>query len=127
MADNIDIKDASGATKTVTTDERTIAAATVHVQRVYDMGGTSITAGQTTVSNASTAILAAADTRKRVTLLNLQTVDVFIGPSAATTSMFKLAAGAALTLYTTAAVYGITAASYTPTGDAKVHYIEELG
>jgi len=125
MADSIDIKDGSGATKTVATDERTIASATVHIQRVYDLGGTAITAGQTTVSNSSTAIAAASDTRKRIVLLNLQTVDVFVGPSAATTSMFKLAPGASLTLYTTAAVYGITAASYTPTGDAKVHYIEE--
>jgi hypothetical protein len=123
MADTVPITAGSGTT--ISTDERTINSTAQHVQRIYDMGGTAIVAGQTTVTNSSTSIIGATETRKRVVLINRQTVPVWIGPSAATTSMFRVDPGASVTLYTTAAVYGITAAAYSATSDDKVHYIEE--
>jgi hypothetical protein len=91
------------------------------------MGATSGSAGQTTVTNSSTTIKAADETRKRIVLLNLQTVPVYIDPSGgtATTSMFRLDPGASVTLSVTCAVTGITSAAYTAAADDKVHYIVE--
>ena len=125
MADNVAITAGSGTT--ISTDERTIAATAQHIQRVYDMGATSGSAGQTTVTNTSTTIKAADETRKRIILVNNQTVPVYIDPSGgtATTAMFRLDPGASVTLYVTCAVTGITSAAYTAAGDDKVHYIVE--
>ena len=123
MADNVAITAGSGTT--VATDERTIAAVTAHVQRVDEQGSQNTAAAQTTISNTSAAIAAARDTRKRIVIVNRQTVAVFVSSETATTSKFRLEPGDSLTLYTTAAVNGITAAAYTASGDAKVHYIEE--
>ena len=123
MADNVAITAGSGTS--IATDERTINSNSVHVQRVYDMGGTAIVAGQTDVTNSDTAIRAASETRKRIVLVNRMFVPVYIGASAATTSMFRLDPGDSVTLYTTAAVNGITSAAHTATADDKVHWIEE--
>jgi predicted YcjX-like family ATPase len=123
MADNVAITAGSGTT--IGTDERTIASATVQIQRIVAQGSQNTAAGQTTVSSTSVAIAAARDTRQRIVLVNRQTVSVYISSATATTSMFRLDPGESLTLYTTAAVNGITAAAYTAVGDAKVHYIEE--
>jgi len=123
MADNIDVTPGTG--KTLATDERTIAAVTTHVQRVDEQGAQNIATGQVEVTNTSTDIVAARDTRKRLIIANYQSVPVFIELTTATTSDFRLDPGASITLYTTGQVDGITAAAYTATGDAKVHYIEE--
>lgn len=125
MADNVSITAGSGTV--ISTDERTISSTTQHVQRVYDMGATSGSAGQTTVTNSSTTIKAADETRKRIILVNNQTVPVYIDPSGgtATTSMFRLDPGASVTLSVTCAVTGITSAAYTAASDDKVHYIVE--
>lgn len=126
MADNVAIT--AGAGTTIATDERTIAATAVQVQRVYDMGATAIATGQTTVTNTvgGTSIAAATETRKRIVILNRQSVAVYVGASGLTTSTgLRLDPGDAVTLYTTAAVYGITAAAYTATSDDKCHYLEE--
>ena len=124
MADNIDVTPGSG--KTVASDERTIAATTVHIQRVDEIGSATGATAQVTISNSTTAIAAARDTRKRITIVNYQTVPIFVNPGAsATTADFRLNPGDAITLYTTVAVNAITAAAYTAAGDAKVHYIEE--
>jgi hypothetical protein len=123
MADNIDVT--PGAGKSLATDERTIAAATVHVHRVGEIGGTNIVAAQVTISNSSTTIAAARDTRKRIIIINYQTVPVFIEMTTATTSDLRLNPGDSIVLYTTAEVDGITSAAYTAAGDAKVHCIEE--
>ena len=123
MADNVLITPGSGGT--VATDERTISGTAVHVQRVAPHGAPSITPGQVTVSNASTAIVAARDTRHSVVLVNYQTVPVYIDDSAATTAAFRLDPGASVTLFYGGSVNGITSASYTATGDLKVHYLEQ--
>lgn len=125
MADNVAITAGSGTT--IATDERSIASTNVQIQRVYDMGGSSGSSGQTTVTNTSTTIKAADETRKRIILVNRQTVAVFIDPGGgtATTSNFRLDPGESVTLYVTSAVTGITSAAYTASGDAKVHYIVE--
>lgn len=127
MADNVTIP-ATGtgtATPIVATDERTIAAATVHVQRMVATGSTSIAAGQVTCTNTSTTIVSARDTRQRLILVNRQTVPVYVELTTATTSDFRLDPGESVTLYTTGEIDGITSAAYSASGDAKVHYIEE--
>jgi len=127
MADNVTIPATGSGTATpiVATDERTIAAATVHIQRVGEIGAQSIAAAQTTISNTSASIVAARDTRKRLIIVNRQTVPVFIELTTATTSDFRVDPGDSVTLYTTGAIAGITSAAYTASGDAKVHSIEE--
>lgn len=126
MADNVAITAGSGTL--VATDERSINSATVHVQRVSILGGSTIVAAHVTVTNSATSIRAATETAWETTLCNYQTVPVYIGPSGvATTDGFRLDPGASLTLHTTAAVYGITSASYTAAGeDDKVHVISEV-
>jgi hypothetical protein len=123
MADNVPITAGSGTT--IGTDERTIAATAVQIQRVDEQGSQNTAAGQTTISNTSAAIAAARDTRKRIVIVNRQSVPVFVTSETATTGKFRLDPGDSVTLYTTAAVNGITSAAYTAVGDAKVHYIEE--
>lgn len=123
MADNIDITPGTG--KTVASDERTIAAQTVHVQRVNEQGATAIAAGQVDVTNSTTQIVAARDTRKRLVLVNRQNVAVYVGATAATTSMLRLDPGESVTIHTTSRVDGITSAAHTATSDEKVHYLEE--
>lgn len=125
MPDNVAITAGSGTT--IGTDERTIASTAVQIQRVYDMGGSSGSAGQTAVTNTSTTIKAADETRKRIVLLNLQSVPVYLDPSGgtATTSMFRLDPGASVTLYVASAITGITSAAYTAASDDKVHWIVE--
>lgn len=127
MADNVTIP-ATGtgtATPIIATDERTISATTVQIQRVVAIGSSSIAAAQTTVSNSNTTICAARETRQRLIIVNRQTVPVFIELTTATTSDFRLDPGESVTLYTTGLVAGITSAAYTASGDAKVHTIEE--
>lgn len=123
MADNLDLASLTG---NAATDERTINSVPVHVQRVGDIGNTTGAAGQVEVTNSSTTIASARDTRKAVTILNLQTVAVFIDPSGGTaaTTHFRLDPGASMTLAVTSAVTGRTTAAYSASGDAKVHYFE---
>lgn len=124
MADNVAITAGSGTN--VATDERTINSVTVHVQRVGEIGAASGATGQTTISNSSTAIAAARETRKRIVIVNRQTVPVFVDPGGtATSGDFRLDPGESITLYNTAAINAITSAAYSAVGDAKVHYIEE--
>lgn len=125
MADNVGVGEVGGG-KQIASDERTIASQTVHVQRVVEVGGTGGSSGQTSVTNSSTTVKAANETRLYITLLNLQTVPVFVDPAGgtATTSNFRLDPGASMTIWTTTAVTAITSAAYTASGDAKVHYFE---
>lgn len=119
MADNVAITAGSGTT--VATDERTINSASVHVQRVDEQGATAIASGQVAPTNSAATVVAARETRKRVVLVNHGTVDVYVGPATVTSSNgLKIAPGAALTLYTTALIQGITAS-----GTGAVHYVEE--
>ena len=124
MADNVAVT--AGAGTNIATDERTIAATTVHVQRVGEIGSATGADGQVTISSTSADIAAARDTLKRIVIVNRQTVAVFVNPGGtATTSDFRLEPGDGMTLNTTVAIRAITSAAYTASGDAKVHYIEE--
>lgn len=125
MADNVAITAGSGTT--IGTDERTINSASVQVQRVVEQGSTTIANAHVQISNTAATIAAARDTRKRLVIVNYQTVPIYVGISTVTTSTgFRLDPGASLTLYTTALVQGITSAAYTAAGeDDKVHYVEE--
>jgi len=125
MADNVAVTAGSGTN--IATDERTIAATTVHVQRVGEIGAANIANGHATVSNTAGNIAASRDTRKRLVIVNYQTVPIYVGVATVTASNgVRLDPGASIVLYTTAAVQGITSAAYTAAGeDDKTHYIEE--
>lgn len=122
MADNVAVTAGSGTT--VATDERTIAATSVQVQRVAPHGAPNITPAQVTVTNSTTQIAAAKDTRHSILIVNRQTVAVYIDDASATTSAFRLDPGDSITLFTGAVINGITSAAYSASGDAKVHYLE---
>lgn len=126
MADNVTIP-ATGtgtATPVVATDERTINATTVQIQRVGEIGSATIATSQVNVTGTAATLIAARDTRKRVILINRQAAAVFVGPATVTTSNgVQIDPGASLTLYTTALIQGITAAN-SASGD-KVHVFEE--
>jgi hypothetical protein len=121
VADNVAIT--AGAGTNVAADERTIAAATVQVQRVTDIGGTAVATAQTNITNSAATLIAARDTRKSVTFINHMSRSVFIGPATVTTANgFELPAEASATLYTVALLQGITAAASGAT--EYVHTIE---
>lgn len=123
MADNPVVDNGTGTDYTVATDERSIDGSNVQVQRTAPHGAPNMTAGQVTVTNSNTAIVAADDNRAYVTIVNRQSVAVYIDDATATTSAFRLDPGDSITLFTSAVVNGITTAAYSPSGDAKVHYI----
>ncbi len=121
MADNVAISAGTGTT--VATDERTINAVAVQVQRVDEQGSTAIATGQVVLTTTAGTFVAARDTRKRLIIRNNASTDVWLGPATVTTANgFRLEVGASLTLSTTALVQGIIA-SGTMTGD--VDYVEE--
>lgn len=121
MADNVAISAGTGTT--VGTDERTINAVAVQVQRVDEQGSTAIATGQVVPTTTAATLLAARDTRKRVIFVNNGSTDAYIGPATVTTSNgILLPVGASLMLYTTALTQAIIA-SGTMTG--AVHYLEE--
>ena len=122
MADNVAITAGSGVN--CASDERTINAVTVQIQRVDEIGAATLANGQVNISNSTVTLLAARDTRKRVTFVNRMPVAVFIGIATVTTANgFQLDPGAAMTLHTTALIQGITVAA--TAGTVYVHYIEE--
>lgn len=85
-----------------------------------------LAAAQVAVTNGETTIAAADAQRQRITIVNRQTVPVFIGPTGLSTSSgFMLDPGAAIDLAASCAVYGITSAAYTGVWDALVQYVEE--
>lgn len=122
MADNVAITAGTGTT--VATDERTINAVAVHVQRASEIGSSAIATGQVTVTTTAATLVAARDTRKRLVLVNNSNQDAYIGPATVTTSNgVRIPAGYSLTLRTTALVQAIIGAGLTMTG--AVEYIEE--
>ena len=126
MADTVAITAGSGTA--ISTDERTISAVAQHVQRVVLLGGSSIANAHVTVTNSATTIKAATETQWEVTIVNYQTVPIYVGPATVTTSVgFRLDPGASISLHTTAEVQGITSAAYTAAGeDDKVHVLSEV-
>ena len=125
MADNVTLP---GTSAVVSTDERTINTTAQHVQRVVLLGGSSIANAHVTVTNSATTIKAATETQHCVTIVNYQTVPIYVGGATVTTSTgFRLDPGASLSLHTTAEVQGITSAAYTAAGeDDRVHVISEV-
>lgn len=122
MADDVAITAGSGTT--IGADERTINSVAVKVQRVVVEGGTAVATAQTNISNTAATLIAARETRKRVVIVNRQTVPIYVGPATVTTANgVLLNPGDSLTLLTTALIQGITAAA-SPGGD-KVHTSEE--
>ena len=126
MADNVAITAGSGTT--IATDERTINSTSVQVQRISPLGGSSLANAHVTVTNTATTIRAATETAWETTIVNYQTVPIYVGAATVTTSNgFRLDPGASLTLHTTAEVQGITSAAYTAAGeDDKTHVISEV-
>lgn len=126
MPDTVAITAGTGTT--ISTNEETIGGASQHVQRVKTDGATASADGQTTISNTSAAIVTARDTRHAVTIVNRQTVAVWVdtgGGTATTTTSFRLDPGDSLTTRSKTAITAITAAAYSAAGDAKVHYFED--
>lgn len=125
MGDNTTVTAGSGTT--IGTDERTINSTSVHVQRVTVESGTAVATAHTTVTNSATQIAAARDTRKRLVIVNRQTVPQYVGPATVTSSNgILMNPGDVLELRTTVAIQGITAAAYTAVGeDDKTHSWEE--
>ena len=124
MADSPTVDNGSLTDIVVATDERTVGGVLSHVQRVDEIGSTAIATGQVVVTTTAATLVVARDSRKRVILSNNSSVDVYIGPATVTTvNGFRLAVGAAITLYTTALVQAIIAAGLTMTGN--VDYLEE--
>ena len=126
MGDTVAITAGSGTV--ISTDERTINSTAQHVQRVVPLGGSTNANAHVTVTNTATEIRAATETQHCVTIVNYQTVPIYVGAATVTTtSGFRLDPGASITLHTTAAVQGITSAAYTAAGeDDKTHYISEV-
>jgi hypothetical protein len=122
MADNVAITAGTGTT--IATDERTINSIAAQVQRVDEQASTNLANGQVNCSNTAATLLAARDTRKRVTFLNKQLSPVFIGIATVTTGNgFQLDPGASVTMYTQVLIQAITSAASGAT--EKVHYWEE--
>lgn len=119
MADDVLVTAGSGTT--IATQDRSSR----HFQQVIDQGTDSVAAAQTSISSTSATIVAARANRKRVIIVNRQTVPVFIELTTATTSDFRLDPGDSVTLYCAGLIAGITTNAYTAVGDAKVHSIEE--
>lgn len=87
------------------------------------VGAANFGTGQQALSGTAAEIVAIRLTRTTVTIVNLSTTDVYIGDSGVTTSTGQLllgTKGSAVTLATTAAVYGIVA-----TGTPSVSFEEE--
>jgi hypothetical protein len=121
MADNVAITAGSGVN--VAADERTIAATTVQVQRVADIGSTTIAQGSASVTTTSGSAVAARETRRRVVLIasTANTANIDVGASGvASGSGFPLEPGASVTLFTTAAVHADAAS-----GTQTLFYVEE--
>lgn len=108
MADNVAVTAGSGTT--VGTDERTINAVAVQVQRMDEIGSSAIATSQVTVTTTAGTLVAARDTRKRLIVSNKSNQDCWVGPATVTTANgFKVEVGFTLTLRTTALLQAIIA------------------
>lgn len=115
MSDNVAIT--AGAGTAVAADERTIAATTVYVQRVDEIGSVVLSNSQVVPTTSAATLIAARDTRKRLIIQNVGGCNVYVGQATVTTANgFLIPPGATLTLYTTALVQAII-----PTGGANAN------
>lgn len=86
-------------------------------------GSGTLATNQATVTTSATQIIAARTGRSRVTITNLGTTDVFIGPTGVTATTGQILVGtkgASITLNTSAAIFAIVG-----TGTQAVSFIEE--
>jgi len=121
VADNVAITAGSGTA--VAADERTIAATTVYVQRVSEIGSTAIAVARITPTTSPATLVAARDTRKRLVITNNSNTTVYVGPATVSTANgYPIAVGYTLTLYTTILVQCIIASG---TASADVACVEE--
>ena len=121
MPDNVDIRTNAGKGVVVATDQRTISAEPVHIQRFDEIGSQNIASGQKLLTPIPTQIVGDRDTRKRLVMANHGDTDVFIGPNAVNDNTgMKIPPGGGLTLYVTGSVYGVTDGL-----DGVLHYVEE--
>ena len=121
MADNVAITAGSGTA--VAADERTIAATTVYVQRVSEIGSTAIAVARITPTTSPATLVAARDTRKRLVITNNSNTTVYVGPATVSTANgYPIGVGYTLTLYTTILVQCIIASG---TASADVACVEE--
>lgn len=121
MADNVTITEGTGTE--IASDERTINSVAVQIQRVDEIGSSSIASGVASVTTTSGSAVAARETRKRVILLALpsNTANIDVGPSGvASGSGFPLAPGASVTIHTAAVIHADAAS-----GTQSLAYIEE--
>lgn len=119
MADNVAITAGTGTT--IATDERTVGGSTVQIQRVDEIGGSTLANGQAAPTGTAATLVAARDTRKRLLLVNRGSQSVYVGIATVTTANgLEMKPGDSLELRTTALVQGITAS-----GTGRVDYIEE--
>jgi len=127
MADDVAITAGSGTN--IAADERTINSSTVKIQRVGEIGASAFKADQIApTTTATSASIAARETRKRITITNRGTVDLYISdvatnagsPATTTDNSFKLDVGASCVMQTTAGIYIFTAS-----GTGAAHYWEE--
>jgi hypothetical protein len=121
VADNVAITAGSGTA--VAADERTIAATTVYVQRVSEIGSTAIAVARITPTTSPATLVAARDTRKRLVITNNSNTTVYVGPATVSTANgYPIGVGYTLTLYTTILVQCIIASG---TASADVACVEE--
>jgi len=114
VADGVAITAGSGTT--IKTDDRS----SVHVQVVYDIGGTTYANGQVAPTSTAATLLAANTERRSVIFQNVGSVAVWIGAATVTTANgFLLPVGASIELTTTALIQAITAS-----GTGNVSYID---
>lgn len=93
------------------------------VDVLTQIGAANLANGQVSVTTTAGNVVASRATRRAVTIVNHGTTDVYLGVATVTTSngiLLTGTKGAAVTLFTTAAVQGIVAA-----GTQTVSYIEE--
>lgn len=126
MADNVTLP---GTGAVVATDERSIASTNVEVQRIASLGTPSFNPDQLApTSTATSASIAARDTRKRLVIYNNGTLPLYVSeratnagtPATTTAHSVPLPVMASMELHITAAVYIFTAS-----GTGACSYWEE--
>lgn len=126
MADDVAITAGSGTN--VAADERTINSVTVKIQRVIVIGSSAFKADQLApTTTATSASIAARETRVSVDITNIGTVDLYVSdvatnagsPSTTTDNSLRLPIGASVNLPTTAGIY-----IFTGSGTGAAHYLE---
>lgn len=119
MADNVDISPGSG--RTVFGDERTLNGVLGIIQRVGEIGASSIAASSDATVTTTAESVAARETRKRVLFYadEANTANIRVGATGA--EAFPIPPGFSLALYTTAAVFYESVS-----GTQTLYWVEEF-